>query len=42
MSAKKLASAHWYLDGEDMGPVDLDEDGNPVVTLTKGGKVEIK
>ncbi|MCM1059050.1 MAG: hypothetical protein NC452_02015 [Eubacterium sp.] len=42
MSAKKLASAHWYLDGEDMGPVELDEDGNPVVTLTKGGKVEIK
>lgn len=42
MSAKKLASAHWYLDGEDMGPVVLDEDGNPVVTLTKGGKIEIK
>lgn len=42
MSAKKLASAHWYLDGEDMGPVELDEDGNPVVTLTKGGKVEVK
>lgn len=42
LSAKKLASAHWYLDGEDMGPVELDEDGNPVVTLTKGGKVEVK
>ena len=42
LSAKKLANAHWYLDGEDMGPIELDEDGNPVVTLTKGGKVEIK
>lgn len=42
MSAEKLESAHWYLNGEDMGPVELDDDGNPVVTLTKGGKIEIK
>lgn len=42
LSAEKLKSAHWYLNGEDMGPVELDEDGNPVVTLTKGGKIEIK
>ena len=42
MSAEKLENAHWYLNGKDMGPVELDEDGNPVVTLTKGGKIEIK
>ncbi len=42
MSAEKLKNAHWYLNGEDMGPVELDEDGNPVITLTKGGEVEIK
>lgn len=42
MSAAKLKNAHWYLNGEDMGPVELDEDGNPVITLTKGGEVEIK
>ncbi len=42
MSAAKLKNAHWYLNGEDMGPVELDEDGNPVITLTKGGEIEIK
>ncbi|MDE6746675.1 MAG: hypothetical protein K2J72_08570 [Oscillospiraceae bacterium] len=42
LSAEKLENAHWYLNGKDMGPVELDEDGNPVVTLTKGGKIEIK
>ncbi len=42
MSAEKLTNAHWYLNGEDMGPVELDEDGNPVITLTKGGEIEIK
>lgn len=42
MSTEKLEKAHWYLNGKDMGPVELDEDGNPVVTLTKGGKIEIK
>lgn len=42
LSAEKLENAHWYLNGKDMGPVELDDDGNPVVTLTKGGKIEIK
>lgn len=42
MSAEKLASAHVYCDGEDMGPVELDDDGNPVITVTKGGEYVIK
>lgn len=42
MSADKLANAHVYCNGEDMGPVELDEDGNPVITVTKGGEYVIK
>ena len=42
MSAEKLATAHVYCDGEDMGPVELDENGNPVITVTKGGEYIIK
>lgn len=42
MSAKKLAKAHVYCDGEDLGPVELDENGVPVITVTKGGVYEIK
>lgn len=42
MSAEKLAAAHVYCDGEDMGPVEIDEDGNPVITVTKGGEYVIK
>lgn len=42
MSAKALAKAHVYCDGEDLGPVELDENGNPVITVTKGGIYEIK
>lgn len=42
MSAEKLANAHVYCNGEDMGPVELDEDGNPVITVTKGGEYVIK
>lgn len=42
MSAEKLATAHVYCDGEDMGPVEIDEDGNPVITVTKGGEYVIK
>ena len=42
LSAEKLENALWYFNGKDMGPVELDDDGNPVVTLTKGGKIEIK
>lgn len=42
MSAEKLAKAHVYCDGEDMGPVEIDEDGNPVITVTKGGEYVIK
>ncbi len=42
MSAEKLANAHVYCDGEDLGPVELNEDGQPVITVTKGGTYEIK
>lgn len=42
MSAAKLKTAHVYCNGEDMGPVELDEDGNPVITVTKGGEYVIK
>lgn len=42
MSAKKLANAHVYCDGVDLGPVELDEDGLPVITVTKGGEYIIK
>lgn len=42
MSAEKLEKAHVYCDGEDLGPVELNEDGLPVITVTKGGTYEIK
>lgn len=42
LSAAKLKKAHWYLNGEDMGPVKLDKSGRPVITLTKGGVIEVK
>ncbi len=42
MSKAALAKAHVYCGDEDLGPVELDEDGNPVITVTKGGKYEIK
>lgn len=42
MSPEKLAKAHVFCDGEDLGPVELDEDGNPVITVTKGGEYIIK
>lgn len=42
LSAKKLAKAHVYCNGEDLGPVELNEDGIPVITATKGGTYEIK
>ena len=42
MSAEALADAHVFLDGVDLGPVELNEDGLPVITATKGGKYEIK
>ncbi|MGN0674747.1 MAG: hypothetical protein ACI4KG_03285 [Oscillospiraceae bacterium] len=42
LSAKKLAKAHVYCDGVDLGPVELNEDGVPVITATKGGTYEIK
>lgn len=42
MSAKKLANAHVYCDGEDLGSVELNEDGVPVITVTKGGVYEVK
>lgn len=42
MSADALAKAHVYCNGEDLGAVELDENGNPVITVTKGGTYEIK
>lgn len=42
MSAEKLAKAHVYCDGQDLGPVELNEDGVPVITVTKGGTYEIR
>lgn len=42
ISAEKLAEAHIYCGGEDLGLVDIDEDGNPAVTVTKGGEYVIK
>ena len=42
LSAAALKTAHVYCDGEDLGPVELDENGKPVITVTKGGTYEIK
>lgn len=42
MSADDLAKAHVYYNGENLGSVEIDENGNPVFTVTKGGKYEIK
>lgn len=42
LSAAALKAAHVYCDGEDLGPVVLDENGLPVITVTKGGTYEIK
>lgn len=42
MSAERLAKAHVYCNGQDLGPVELNEDGVPVITVTKGGTYEIK
>ena len=42
LSAAALKTAHVYCDGEDLGPVELDENGLPVITVTKGGTYEIK
>lgn len=42
LSPEKLAKAHVYCDGEDLGPVELDDEGNPVITVKKGGEYTIK
>lgn len=42
LSRAKLKTAHVYCDGEDLGPVELDSAGNPIITVTKGGKYVIK
>lgn len=42
LSIAKLKTAHVYCDGEDLGPVVLDSAGNPIITVTKGGKYVIK
>ncbi len=42
LSQDQLAKAHLYLDGVDLGPVELNEDGYPVITMTRGGEYVIK
>lgn len=42
LSEEKLAKAHVYCDGADLGAVELNEAGQPVITVTKGGTYEIK
>lgn len=42
MSKARLAKACLYCDGKKIGPVELDENGNPVITVSKGGKYVIK
>ena len=42
LSEDKLSEASVYCNGDDMGYVDVNDDGNPVITVTKGGKYEIK
>ena len=42
MSAAKLAAAHVYCDDDDLGPVELNDAGQPVITVKKGGKYIIK
>ena len=42
LSPAKLKKAHVYCDGVDLGAVELNEDGDPVITVTKGGTYTIK
>ena len=42
LSADKLEEAHVYCGGEDLGYVEINDDGNPVITVTAGGKYEIR
>lgn len=42
LSENQLEKAHIYFNGEDTGPVEINEDGLPVITAVKGGKYEIK
>lgn len=44
MSKAQLASAHLYRNGDDLGDdkIEIDENGNPVISVTKAGKYEIK
>ncbi len=42
MSAKALENASVYCDGEELGAVEIDENGLPFFIATKGGKYEIK
>lgn len=42
LSLEKLAKAHVYCNGKDLGSVKIDADGNPVITVTKGGEYIIK
>ena len=42
LSAAQLKTAHVYCDGEDLGAVELDENGLPVITVTKGGTYTIQ
>ncbi len=42
MSAEKLAEANLYHNGKKVGPVELNEEGKPVITATEGGTYVIK
>lgn len=37
-----LSTAHVYADGADLGPVQLDDDGNVVIEITSGADIVIK
>ncbi len=42
LSSEKLAKAHVYCDGQDLGAVEINDAGNPVITVTKAGTYIIK
>lgn len=42
LSAEALKEAHVYCNGKDLGLVELDENGYPVITVTAGGTYTIK
>lgn len=42
MSEEALANANLYCNGKKVGPVEVDENGYPVITVTEGGTYVIK